>query len=117
MLAFVKFIGERVMTVFVLNSPVLTTTGTFRLMPLDIPTARSLVQGGFISAIGHEGSATYIGCLLECRVPVQRIDVRMQPGDAAVVLRLLRRLPEGCVLDHGALAHWPHEVALLERTA
>lgn len=105
------------MTLFLLNSPVLTTTGTFRFSSMDVPTAQALVKGGFISAIGHEGAATYIGHLLGCRVPAQRINVRMQHGDAAIVLRLLRRLPEGRVLDHAELIHWPHEIALLERIA
>ncbi|MHB1798141.1 STIV orfB116 family protein [Metallibacterium scheffleri] len=105
------------MTLYLLNSPVLTTIGTFRFTPLDVSAARARAACGFTSAIGHAGAASRMGQLLECDVPMQRVDVRMQPGDAALVLRLLRRLPEGRILEHAELAAWPHELALLERVS
>ena len=103
------------MTLYLLNSPVLTTTGTFRFTRLGVAAARALAAGGFTSAIGHAGAASRMAQLLECDVPMRRVDARMQPGDAALVLRLLQRLPEGRVLEHAELAGWPHELALLER--
>ena len=39
----------------------------------------------------------------------------MQPGDQALVFRLLERLPEGSVLDTEAVAATPHEFGLLTR--
>jgi hypothetical protein len=43
--------------------------------------------------------------------------VNLQPGDQALVLRLLTRLPEGQLLSSDDLADRPHEFAVLTRLA
>jgi hypothetical protein len=67
------------------------------------------------SAIGHAGSAQLLERLLGQPVAVQRVTARMEPGDAALVLRLLQRLPEGVLLDDEELQRTPFELAWLER--
>ena len=103
------------MTLYLLNSPVLTGHGLWRFSALDEARARELASGGFVSAIGHEGAARLLAEVLGTEVPVARIRASLAAGDAAIVLRLLERLPEGAVLDAATLRTVPWELSLLER--
>jgi hypothetical protein len=53
----------------------------------------------FISAIGHDATAKIISQILGVNIPVNRIAVKLQSGDIALVFQLLQRLPEGKVLS------------------
>jgi len=101
---------------YLLNSPILTGYGLYRFHgPIPPEAIRSLLQQGFVSAIGHETTALYLSELLGLPVPRNRQAVRLEPGDQAVVFRLLERLPEGALLDAHALKSIPQEFGLLER--
>lgn len=53
----------------------------------------------FTSALGHQGSADAFNAIfpvLHCEV--NRIPAVMQPGDEAIALKVLERLPEGQIL-------------------
>ena len=101
---------------YLLNSPVLTGYGEFRFDgPLTLDAARAFAAREPCSAIGHDGTARFLSARLGVDVPCQRASIRMQPGDQALVLRLLERLPEGSVLDADAMAELPHEFGLLTR--
>jgi len=103
------------MTLYLLNSPVLTDHGLWRFSPVTLEAARALAGEGFVSAVGHGGAARFLSGLLGVEVPVHRIRASLRPGDRALVLRILERLPEGAVLDAEALAKIPWELSLLER--
>jgi hypothetical protein len=102
------------MTVYVLNSPVLTSFGRYVYRPITVDEARMLLAEGFISAIGHEATANFISQILGVSIPVNRIAITMKPGDKALVFQLLQRLPEGRVLSFEELQAVPYRLGLLE---
>ena len=103
-------------TLFIINTPVLTDYGLWRFEgPLEESTARSLVAGDFLSALGHEGAAAFLSARLGVEFPVNRVRVNLEPGDRALVLRLKGRLPENRILNEEEMAELPFELGLLTR--
>jgi hypothetical protein len=54
---------------------------------------------GFISAIGHTSTAEVLSSLLDMSVEMNRIQVKLEPSDVAIVFQLQTRLTEGQVLS------------------
>ena len=101
---------------YLLNTPILTTYGDYRFEgPLTLDAARAFAGQEARSAIGHAATARFLSQRLGVEVTCQRDAIRMQPGDQALVLRLLERLPEAAVLGAQELAALPHEFGLLTR--
>jgi len=69
-----------------------------RVREVSVSEAANVLSQGFISAVGHESTAQLLTQLLSIPVPVNRIQIRLEPGDKLVVFQLLTRLPEGKVL-------------------
>lgn len=105
------------MTTFLLNSPVLSTYGSYSFEgPVSVDQAQQVLRDGFVSAIGHDSAAAFLSELLHLPVSHNRIRIEMQAGDTAVVLRLLERLPEGEVLTTAQTQDFPYELGILRRT-
>ncbi len=102
---------------YLLNAPVLGCYGSYRFLPSTAAHLARWSREGFVSAIGHPASALLLSERLGVPVPIIRQSVSLQVGDEALVLRLTRRLPEGCVLEADDLRRWPYELAWLQRMA
>jgi len=96
----------------VLNSAVITAFGTYRYSPLSPEEARRLLAGGFMSAVGHPEAARAASEILGVEIPVNRIEVKMEPQERAIVVRLKSRPPAGSEISVPLEAY---EVGLLER--
>jgi len=102
--------------VTLLNTSILTAFGSYRYEPLTLEAARQLVAEGFVSAIGHAGTAEVLGELLGVTVPVNRVDYRQRVGETAIVFKLKRRPPEGVILSAAEVQSIGYELARLTRT-
>jgi hypothetical protein len=97
------------MTVYLLNSLIVpvdfSTSRTIwvRMRRADVDEVRQLLRQGFVSAIGHEGTAKLLTELLDVQVPYNRVSVSLQPGDIAIHFVLRTRLPEGKILSYEEL--------------
>lgn len=101
---------------YLLNSPVLTSYGSYRFQgPLDSGQVSVLLRQEFVSAIGHAAAAEFLTVILGRTVPVQRISIEMQRGDEALVLRLKTRFPEGKILTPQEMQTVDYELGWLQR--
>lgn len=81
---------------YVLNSAVITAPGRYSYRLIGAEEAKEWAcRGGFLSAIGYAETAEALSALLGVQVPAQRIEVRMEPGDEALVFRLRVRPEPG----------------------
>ncbi len=104
------------MTKYIFNTPVLTDYGDYRFTRIDLEEAKKIAQDA-VSAIGHRGAADALSQILGVEVKTKRMEVKMMPGDIALVFRLMARLPEGAILDGEDTLKMPYELAKLERIA
>jgi len=108
------------MRLYLLNSPILTDYGKYCFKEFTLWQAQELFRNynlGYISAIGHESTAELLTRLLESEdpIPVNRVGIKMQVGDIALVFRLLTRLSEGQVLDISELSSKDYTFGFLKR--
>lgn len=106
------------MAFYLLNSPVLTDWGNYDFRgPIDAAQARQLLPNHFISAIGHQSTTDLLSELLQCAVPMNRGQIVMQVGDQALVFRLLKRPPEGQVMNKQQMLTLGYTFGLLRKLA
>lgn len=104
-----------------LNAPILTAYGEFRFVPLSLSEAQKLVREfaesdkPIESAVGHAATAEVLSELLDYRVETNRIEVRQQKDDAALVFKLKTRISEGKILNRQEIEEIGYEFGLLTR--
>jgi hypothetical protein len=80
----------------------------------SIEEVRQLLSGGFVSAIGHQATATLLSQLLGIEVPFNRVTVKAEPGDILIHFVLRERIPEGKILTLEELQRLPFDFAVTE---
>lgn len=109
---------------FILSSAVITSTGTYRYRHITMPEARQWIEAGpYHSTIRYPETARALAALAGRRIETRDEQVKMQPGDEALVFRLVfppgtRGLPtdkKGKVSVEFILDNC--ELGILERTA
>jgi len=79
---------------YLLNSAVITGPGLYRYRLIDVDEARRwLDRGAWRSTIAYAETAAALGVLTGLEIPTDRTAVRLEPGDEALVFRLV--LPPG----------------------
>jgi hypothetical protein len=77
---------------------------------VTLEEVQTLLKEGFVSVIGHEGTAQLFGQLLELPVQPNRQFLQLKKGDIVVVGSLNCRLPEGKVLDFAELEQYRDKI-------
>ena len=103
------------MTVYLLNSAVLTDFGVYTYKQISLDEAKSILKDGFVSAVGHKGIADFLTKLFGRPVSYNGIEVRMKRGDVAVVYKIAQRLPPMQELNADDLEKIPYVLGLLSR--
>ena len=70
----------------------------FRKLTID-EVKKMLNENNFVSAIGHESTASFLSKILDINIPVNRIAIKLDWKDKLIVLVLNKRLPEGQILS------------------
>jgi len=87
---------------------------TVRFRRISAEDAAAVLRDGFISAVGHAGTAQVLSAILGTQVEVNRVTIQMRPGDRAVHFALRARLPEGAVLSAEELSKLDYDLVLSE---
>jgi hypothetical protein len=75
---------------WLLNSAVITAFGTYTYERASVEDATDFVEkGGWASTIGYEETAQALSELVGANIPVNRRVIVMEPGDMALVFRLV----------------------------
>lgn len=83
----------------ILNTSILTTTGTFRLDDITLEEAKNLVHNNeILSAVGHKSTADILTTLLKKEIPANRIEYAQNINEKALVFKLNGRPEEGKIL-------------------
>lgn len=87
------------MTIAILNTPILTGEGNYKLSNLTLEQAQKLVnENDFDSYIGHQATSEILSILLGTEVPMNRQQFKQEVGQKAIIFKLNSRLQEGQVL-------------------
>ncbi len=100
---------------YIMNSSIVTNFGLFQYKKIDVEDAKSLIKSyiNIESAIGYESTALVISQLLDTTIAQNRIEVKMNPNDQAIVFKPKNRLEEGKVLTKKEFEDLEYELGLL----
>jgi hypothetical protein len=103
--------------IYLINSPVLTSFGSYNYSPVAIDEVRRLInENAFTSAVGHVETASLLTRLLGIPVPMNRIVVQQQVGDTLVVIKPKTRLEANRTYSESDIENIGYEFGLLTRS-
>ena len=105
------------MKLAILNTSILTTTGTFTLKDITLEEAKNLVKENneILSAVGHQSTSDILTTLLETEVPMNRIMFEQETGQKALVFKLNGRPEEGKILTSEEISEIGYKFQLLTK--
>lgn len=100
----------------ILNTSILTTTGTFKLNDITLDEAKNLVhKNDILSAVGHKSTADILTTLLEKEIPANRIEYAQNVNEKALVFKLNGRAEEGKILTADEIQEMGYKFQLLTK--
>jgi len=100
---------------YILNSPVLTNWGSYKFWRYE-NDLNALDLSNAVSAIGHSSTAEFLTRLLGIQVKLNRIEVRMDVGQKALIFILMGgRSSEEKDLIFDEISQRMYELGILER--
>ena len=103
--------------VTILNTSILTNFGQFNYSEISVSEAKTLIENGFESAVGHQSTCDIINTLLDSDVKMNRIQYSQIVGDVALVFKLNGRPEEGKILTVPEIQEIGYSFGKLVRTA
>lgn len=98
------------------NGTVATTNGLYLIKDIDVKTAKKYIDDlGYISAIGHEGTAELMSEIFGKEITMNRIQFQQQVGQKAIVFKLNERPPEGVILNRKEIEKIGYKLKIMER--
>ena len=104
------------MKLAILNTSILTNTGTYELKDISLQEAQRLVQENeILSAVGHQSTAEILTTLLDTEIPMNRIQFAQETGQRALVFKLNGRPEEGKILSQEEIEAIGYKFQLLTK--
>ena len=103
---------------FIMNTTIIINDGKYEMKTISLEEAKKLISENpeFISAIGHDSTASIISSVLGTEVPMNRVNASFDNiGDKAVCFKLNSRPKEGAILSFEDLVEIGFSWKLLTR--
>lgn len=105
------------MPLAILNTSILTASGSYTLRDITLEEARDLVENNELdSAVGHASTAQVMTALLGVRIFANRQLFVQNPGQQALVFKINGRPEEGKILTAAEIEEIGYKFQLLTRT-
>lgn len=101
----------------ILNTSVLTNYGAYVYEPLTLNESKSLISGGFESAVGHQSTCDILSVLLGKEIKLNRVQYSQKAGDVALIFKLKSRSEEGKILTAEEIEKIGYEFGRLTRVS
>jgi hypothetical protein len=90
---------------YIMNAAVIPagSDGIWETITIPNESAKINLLAEWKSAVGHKSSAAVISQALAVDIPVNRIEVKPEPGDRLLCFKLNGRAPEGVILSEAQL--------------
>lgn len=101
--------------IFVMDTAIMTAFGTYKYWEVTPAEAKEYLSKEFVSAVGHYSTADFLTGLFGVEIQYNRIQIRMQKGDKAIVIKFLQRLPYNKKLTREEIASVQYQLGIMER--